>query len=77
MTSPESHAAVDPGCKISILGQVSKPLSTLTENVSFATLSGDLKGVVHGPVIVDPFNSNGSNAFATYTRRVDSRAQTV
>jgi hypothetical protein len=60
--------AVDPGSQISILGQVSKPLSKRTENVSFATLSCDLKGGVHDPVVFDPFKLNASNAFATYTR---------
>ena len=47
------------GSKISILGQVSKPLSKRTEIISFATLSGDLKGGAHDPVIFDPFALNG------------------
>jgi len=38
------------GSKISILGQVSKPSSKRTEIISFATLSGDLKGGAHDPV---------------------------
>ena len=41
-------------------GLVSKPLSKRTENVSFATLSGDLKGGAHDRIIVDPFSFNGS-----------------
>ena len=47
------------GSKISILGQVSKPSSKRTEIISFATLSGDLKGGAHDPVIFDPFALNG------------------
>ena len=50
---------MDPGSQISILGQVSKPLSKRTENVSVATLSNHLKGGVHDPVVFDPFSLNG------------------
>ena len=70
-------ATADPGSQILILRQVSKPLSKLIENVSFATLSGDLNVGVHDPVVFDPFNLNGSNAFAFYTLCADSRAQTI
>ena len=42
-----------------ILGQFSKPSSKRIENVSFATLSGDLKGGVQDPVVYEPFSSNG------------------
>ena len=38
---------------------VSKPSSKRIENASFATLSDDLKGGVHDPVIFDPFSLNG------------------
>ena len=48
------------GSKISILGQVSKPSSKRTEIISFATLSGDLKGGAHDRIIVDSFSFNGS-----------------
>ena len=50
---------MDPGSQILILGQVSKPSSKRIENVSFATLSGDLKGGVQDPVVYEPFSSNG------------------
>ena len=60
MTPPApSAASVDLGSQILILGQVSKPSSKRIENVSFATLSGDLKGGVQDPVVYEPFSSNG------------------
>jgi hypothetical protein len=53
------EATVYPGSQISILGQVSKPSSKRTENVSLATLSNHLKGGVHDPAVFDPFSLNG------------------
>ena len=58
-TAQGSAATVDPGSQILILGQVSKPSSKRTENVSFATLSGDLKGGVQDPVVYERFGLNG------------------
>ena len=57
---PPSAASVGQGSHILILGQVSKPSSKRNEKISFATLSGDLKGGAHGRIIVDPFCFNGS-----------------